>query len=260
MRQLTLISICVILFIQHADLYAQSPRLNTREAIGWYNYFGTVNISRKIGLHTEYQLRRDNLITDWQQSLLRVGVNYQLSPNVLLRAGYAWVETFPYGEFPINSMGKQFTEHRTFQMVQIMQKQRIFELSHRFMLEQRFIGSFSSPELVKEDDFNMLNRVRYMFRIQMPLGSKEITDRTPYLAMYDEIFIGFGKNVNANIFDQNRIGVLFGYRHNENIRIEAGYLNQTLQFGRMINDQPVFQYNNGWIMNLIFHLKALKKK
>lgn len=127
------------------------------------------------------------------------------------------------------------------------------------MLEQRFIGSYSSPELQKEDDFNMLNRVRYMFRIQMPLGASEIKDKTPYLALYDEIFIGFGKNVNANIFDQNRIGALLGYRHNQHFRIEAGYLNQIVQFGRRVNDQNVFQHNNGWILNAIFNINTFQK-
>lgn len=105
-----------------SDIHAQNARLKTHESIGWYNYFGTLQFSKKIGMHTEYQFRRDHFITDWQQSLLRTGINYQLSPRVLLRAGYAWIETFPYGEIPINGMGKQFTEHRTFQMVQLSQR------------------------------------------------------------------------------------------------------------------------------------------
>lgn len=83
----------------------------------------------------------------------------------------------------------------------------------------------------------------------MKQNGNEIKDKTPYIAFYDEIFVGFGKNVNANIFDQNRIGILLGYRFNKNIRVEAGYLNQTLQLGRQINGQNVFQSNNGIILN-----------
>jgi hypothetical protein len=79
------------------------------------------------------------------------------------------------------------------------------------------------------------------------------------VAAYDEIFIGFGKNVNANIFDQNRIGVLFGYRFNKNIRIEAGYISQILQFGRLINGQNLFQNNSGIILNTNFNLDFTKK-
>jgi len=99
-----------------------------------------------------------------------------------------------------------------------------------------------------------------MVRLQVPLKGKEIEDKTPYLALYDEIFIGFGENVNANVFDQNRIGVLLGYRFNKKLRIEGGYLNQTIQFGRQINGQNVFQNNNGLIINANFNIDLTKKE
>ena len=66
-------------------------------------------------------------------------------------------------------------------------------------------------------------RVGYNHRFHPAIiKSKEIIDKTAYLAIYDEVFIGFGKNVNENIFDQNRVGILLGYRFNPSIRIEAG--------------------------------------
>ena len=99
-----------------------------------------------------------------------------------------------------------------------------------------------------------------MARLQVPLKGTEIKDKTSYLALYDEIFIGFGENVNANIFDQNRIGVLLGYRFNKNVRIEGGYLNQTVQFGRQISGQNVFQNNNGIIINANFNIDLTKKE
>ncbi len=239
---------------------AQNTRLNHNNTIGWYNYFGTFKLSDKFGLHTEYQWRRDNAITDWQQGLLRVGVNYNLNPRVLFRVGYAWIETFPYGEYPLNSFGRDFTEHRIFEMVQLSHKEGIIDFSHRFMLEQRFVGRYSSASRNTEDEFPLLNRIRYMVRLQVPLKGKEIKDKTPYVAVYDEIFIGFGENVNANIFDQNRIGFLLGYKFNNMIRIEGGYLNQTLQFGRQINGQNVFQNNSGLIVNANFAIDLTKKK
>lgn len=234
--------------------FAQNNRLNHSNAIGWYNFFGTFKLSEKLGLHTEYQWRRNNLITDWQQSLLRVGVNYSLNPRVLFRVGYSWIETFPYGEYPINGLGRDFTEHRIFEMVQLSHKEGIVNFSHRFMLEQRFVGVYSSANETSENEFPLLNRLRYLFRVQVPLIGSEIKDKTAYIAFYDEIFIGFGKNVNANVFDQNRVGALLGYRFNKNVRIEGGYLNQIIQFGRLINGQNVFQYNNGIIINVNFDL------
>jgi hypothetical protein len=237
---------------------AQNNRLTSTNKIGWYNFNGTIKVSEKMGIHTEYQWRRENYITSWQQGLLRVGLNYQLNPRVLFRAGYALAETFPYGEYPINGLGRDFTEHRIFEMVQLSHKEGSMDISHRFMLEQRFVGGYSSANAVKEDVFPLLNRIRYMLRLQVPLKGKEIKDKTPYLAVYDELLIGFGENVQSNIFDQNRIGILFGYRFDKNLRIEGGYLNQTLQFGRKINGQNVFQNNNGFIISTIFQLDMTK--
>jgi hypothetical protein len=112
----------VLVFGNSLIATAQNNRLNTRNNIGWYNYFGTFKVSKKIGFHTEYQFHRNEIITQWQQSLLRLGINYQLNPKTQLKLGYAWIETFPYGEIAINGMGKDFTEHRLFQMVTITDK------------------------------------------------------------------------------------------------------------------------------------------
>jgi hypothetical protein len=98
-----------------------------------------------------------------------------------------------------------------------------------------------------------------MIRLQLPLKGDKIENKTPYVAAYNELFIGFGKNVNENIFDQNRIGLLFGYRFNNTLRIEAGYLNQTLQLGREVNNQNVYQNNNGFIVNTNFNFDLSKK-
>ena len=227
----------------------QNNRITTNNNIGWYNFFGAFKISEKFGIHTEYQWRRNEMITEWQQSLLRVGLNYNLNSRVQFRIGYGWIETYPYGEIPLNGMGRDFTEHRIFEMVQLNHKEGIVDFSHRFMLEQRFVGRYSSINETTEDEFPLLNRIRYMVRVQVPLKGNEIKDKTPYLAFYDEVFIGFGKNVNMNVFDQNRIGILLGYRFNKNIRIEGGYLNQTVQLGRQIEGKNVFQNNNGVILN-----------
>ncbi len=252
--------IIVLLSVISGSINAQNTRLSNYNTIGWYNYFGTFKVSQKFGIHTEYQFRRTEIITERQQSLLRVGVNYQLNPKIQFRLGYAWIETFSYGEIPINGMGKDFTEHRLFQMATLTDKVSIVDLSHRFMLEQRWVGRYSNANFTNEDEFPLLNRFRYMFRLQIPLKGKETIDKTPYISIYDEIFIGFGDNVNENIFDQNRIGILLGYRFSSLVRIEAGYLNQTLQLGREVNNRNVFQRNNGIIVNVNFNIDLTKRK
>ena len=144
--------IIIICFTWHIS-YAQNTRISNKNTIGWYAYTSTFKINKNWGIHTEYQWRRDNIISDWQQSLLRTGINYQVNPKLSLRAGYAWIETYNYGDIPINSFGKQFTEHRAYQMVTVSDKIGKVELNHRFMLEQRWIGRYANASLTKEDDY-----------------------------------------------------------------------------------------------------------
>lgn len=221
-------------------------RINDKNSIGWFAASGSWNISEKWGLHTEYQWRRTDYVKHWQQGLLRVGVNYKFSPEVLFRAGYAWAETYPYGDIPLNNLGKDFTEHRIFEMVQLGQKVHDLSISHRFMLEQRWVGRYTNALLTSEDDYTYLNRLRYMVRLQLPIY------KNLYAAVYDELFIGFGENIGENIFDQNRFGALIGSSITKNIRVEGGYLNQTVQLGREVGGKNAFQKNNGFIISGIF--------
>lgn len=232
---------------------AQS-RLRDNNNIGWYTTTGTIQFAPKWSIHLEYQWRRDNYITNWQQSLLRTGINYKLHDNAIARVGYAWIETFPYGDYPINSFGKQFTEHRTYQVITTTQKIGRFDLSNRYMLEQRWLATYNNAASTEPDQWTYLNRLRYMGRVQTALKGKTIEDQTPYAAVYDEIFIGFGKNINQNVFDQNRLGIVLGWRFNKYFRIEGGYFNQMLQLPRRVNNQNVFQYNQGFIINTFWNL------
>lgn len=235
---------------------AQQKRINDYNNIGWYNIFTTTNINSKWSIHAEFQFRRDEFIKNGQQNLFRTGINFQPDKSILFRLGYANIETFSYGDYPINAMGKQFTEHRIFELVSLQNKFHAADLSHRFMLEQRFNGKYSSADLTKEDEFVFLNRMRYMCRVQIPIGNTKSQVKLPYLAFYDEVFLGFGKNVGENIFDQNRLGVVLGYKLNNAAKFELGYLNQIVQLSREIDNKNVFQYNSGLLANLYFNFNA----
>ena len=238
---------------------AQNTRISDKNSIGWFNNFTTLKFSGKWSGHLEYQWRRENFVKDWQQSLFRTGINYQVNNKLIVRLGYAWIETFPYGDLPIQAAGKRFPEHRAYQMATLSDKVNRIEMSHRFMLEQRWIGRYTNAALDKPDDFIFLNRLRYMYRMQTALGKKSITDKTAYAAIYDEILLGFGKNVNENIFDQNRLAILLGYRFNKRFRVEGGFFQQIVQLGREVNNRNVFQYNNGIILNSYFNFDLSAK-
>lgn len=235
-------------------LTAQIQRISNSNNVGWYNLFLTTKLNTKLSFHSELQIRRNQILLEDKQKLFRLGLNFQSRPNVLFRTGYSFIETYAYGNLPLNVFGKAFSEHRAFQMVQLSEKEGIFNMTHRFMLEQRFVGRYNSEDMDSEESFPLTNRMRYMFRIQTPLLKNKTEEKFLYFAFYDEVFIGFGNNVNANVFDQNRIGALIGYKLDNKTRLEIGYLNQILQYGRELNNQSVFQYNNGIILNVSFDI------
>src|ERR1700748_687946 len=75
-------------------------RLSTNNKVVWLNQFHTVNINKHWAIAAEYQWRRVDGFKDWQQSLLRGGVQYKFNNGLIVLVGYAWTETFPYGDYP----------------------------------------------------------------------------------------------------------------------------------------------------------------
>lgn len=254
MKQLTHLFALLLFIVIATTGTAQNTRIRDNNNIGWFSGTGTFAFNKKWSGHLEYQWRRDNYITNWQQSLLRTGINYHANSSTTFRLGYAWAETYAYGDYPLNAFGKTFTEHRMYQMATLTQRSGSVDISHRMILEQRWLPRYNSAASAKPDDWLFTNRGRYMLRLQQSLKGKTLEDKEPYIAAYDEIFVGFGKNVNENIFDQNRFGLLLGYRFSPAFRLEAGFISQIAQLSREINGRNVFQHNNGFIINTFFNV------
>jgi hypothetical protein len=191
-------------------------------------YFGDHAVSGgPWGVHLEGQWRRHDAGARWQQLLLRPGVNYQVNENLMLTAGYAFVDTFRYGEFPI---AQRFPEHRIFQQAALKHPVGRVGLQHRYRLEQRFLGEVSVDGNVRRvNRWRHENRFRYMVRAVVPLRGPTSAKGGWYLALYDEFFLNFGANVAANIFDQNRAYAAVGYGLRGDTRLEFGYMNQIAQ-------------------------------
>ncbi len=253
------ILIFILMFIICQEIKAQNNRLNNYNHIGWYNYFGDFKLSSKFNLHTDYQWFRDNYITDWQSGTLSVCLDYLINPRVFVRLGTSWIESFPYGEIPINGLGRETDEIRFFEIIQLSHKENIVNFSHRFTFEQRYLGRYSSAKATYQDDYVYQNRVRYLFKLTVPFKGLDIKPKVFYFNGFNEIFIGFGEQVLANVFNENRTGLLIGYVFNKHFSLEAGYINQILELGRLIDSRNVFQYNSGLMLNALVKLDLSKK-
>ena len=54
-----------------------------------------------------------------------------------------------------------------------------------------------------------------------------MTDKTIYLALYDEIFINGKRDLGQQIFDRNRAYIALGYVIKTGLKIQLGFMNQT---------------------------------
>ena len=236
--------------------YGQAQRLSDHNAIGWYVYNGDHKISQKWEVHTEYQWRRVDLIRIWQQSLARLGLNYKLSDKVKVSGGYTYFVTFPYGRYPQAEQGVPYPEHRIYEDVQFKSPYGRLSLTHRFRLEQRWLGQLDEQNPRQVNEWQYQNRVRYQVAGVIALKGDRVHDGEFYLNFFDELFIGFGQNVEQNIFNQNRISGGLGFQVRDNLKFELNYLNQIVQHAEPddVSGRPVFEYNNGFRMNVIYNI------
>lgn len=194
-------------------------RDHARNTNTWLMYFGNHKISGRFGIHAEVQLRRSEVVSENQQLLFRTGLDIYTKSNDRFTIGYAFIETYPYGEFAV---ANAFPEHRIWQQFLTAQSLGKVRLTHRYRLEQRMIGNAATGQF---SNGRYENRFRYMARVTSNLSRG---DRPVYAAIYDEVFVNFGKDVGYNIFDQNRIYGALGFTLSSVLKLEAGYLYQVV--------------------------------
>ena len=182
---------------------------NIEENLGsWWMYFGTHKFSEKYSLHYETQLRNYEIVSNFNQLLPRVGLNYHIDKNTSITAGYAWIPTQ-------TSIGEGFdgdlvTENRIWQQFILKNKVGNINFRHRYRLEQRWI------KLGEETKYK--NRARYMLSLRLPISKNE--DSPLFISLYDEIFL----NISDTPFDQNRLFAALGYQINKQMNFQLGYL------------------------------------
>lgn len=226
-------NILFVLLLFHLQLYSQN-RVNTSNHNAWFMLFGQLKVNKHWNIGFESQWRRNEWGSLPQQLLLRTGLNYELNNSISLTAGYCYVNTHPYGQFPVNSI---FPESRLWE--QILFKHQISKLEqiNRIRIEQRFsyLPVLNSNSVYIKGKSVYTNRLRIMNRFSMLFKGKKIEDKSLYLSVYNEIMIGFGKHIGTNFFDQNRAYIALGYKIPSVGRLEIGFLEQTLFKNSAIN-------------------------
>ncbi|WP_222984513.1 DUF2490 domain-containing protein [Flagellimonas meishanensis] len=206
-------SAVLILLMGTLRLVAQNPG---EEEFGiWYMYFGTNRVSEKLSVHSEGQFRYYEVPDNFNQLLLRTGLNYHIDANAMATGGYAYIKTD--GSFSEPEGAFDSREHRIFE--QFILRNQVWKLlfEHRYRLEQRFLDFGPTRDTQ--------HRARYRIQVTLPLSDKF------FLNFYDELFV----NLQDDLFGQNRLYGAVGLHLNKISSMQFGYLRN--QFANAVFDR-----------------------
>lgn len=178
------------------------------------------------------------------QYAIRPFIHYQ--PNEHIRFSLSPLTWFGSYTFPVNGKTYYTPEFRWSPQVTFYKTFGRLQIHQRYRLEFRYFGKRTEDTNLPDPtgpassydfaDQGRHTRLRVLLRAVIPLNSKKIEKGTHYIMTSEELMFKFGKYVdNANIFDQSRFYLVYGYKFHQEMRFEIGYLNQV-----------AFRLNNGY--------------
>lgn len=201
MKQTIALLLITLLTIQYTN--AQE---NGQDDVGsWFMFFGNTRLSKCISISPEVQYRTYEFGSNFNQLLLRNGVNWHINKSTIATLGYGYISTD--GTFNEPAGEQNTLEHRLYGQFTSKNSLGKFKATHRYRFEQRFINS---PVSGNDTQY----RMRYLLRLSYPISNKW------FVSAYDEIFI----NLQEPLFSQNRLYAALGYHINSTISTQVGYL------------------------------------
>jgi hypothetical protein len=220
LKKKLLVLIVLLFFIVPAKLFAQDNQFS-----GWGAWFHFQRFSEHWGASFDGQLRSHDELSYLKHILIRPAANYYFASNKVAALGYAYVAT---AGRTVDGDKTFRPEHRIWQQYTYSHKLgKNTAVSHRFRLEQRFLGNITN-----QNNHYFSQRLRYFVRGVIPFkNDSAVFSKGPFLALQNEAFANVqNKNkVNKHFFDQNRAYVAVGYRINKKVDVETGYLNQYIK-------------------------------
>lgn len=183
----------------------------------WKSYTGNFRFSSRWGLHTDLQFRWNGAWSQFRQFIGRSGVEYLVSPQLTVTAGYAFAYNDVHTE---NLIFPHSYEHRGWQQIIIQNAYPHLRIQHRYRLENRWF--YKKNILTGETFQTYANRFRYQLRVVFPVVWQKHPTRW-LLNASAEGMINFGKNIRYNLFDQTRLNAGAGYQLSNDILLQIMY-------------------------------------
>jgi hypothetical protein len=216
----------LFVFLTGQPAIAQVPdkRIHQREQL-WLGAFHQTRFSNRWGMWMDVHYRMtDNFLSRPFQFLFRPALTYFIHDNLRINVGYALAKHYPAKGFNTTR-----TEHRPWQQVWWNQKHPGLNSVQWIRFEQRFNENVLEDEKTGGYDYSF--RIRYNLGFVVPLKGKEITSKTPFATVTNEIFLNLGDKVIYNTFDQNRFFAGAGYQFTDHSNVQIGYMNIYQQEG-----------------------------
>jgi hypothetical protein len=189
----------------------------------WYVYQWTRSPGDNgIGFQGDFQHRNWSTSGDVEQLLARGGITWTPQGSTIKYTfGAAYVHSEAFGPSDAASQ-----ETRLYQEALMPQR-----LGTRILLTHR--GRFEQRDVEGQDT---RTRLRYLIGLNYPFNRDNLGKGAVYLALTNEVFInlerGIGRGRSVDYFDRNRAYAGVGYSVTDGLRLQFGYLEQTLDASR----------------------------
>ena len=229
--------------------FAQTERNVSQQSLLWTRYNNQLELNSKWSINTEFDNRI--FLNPMEENLyvIRTQLRNKITDKVEVGAGGAYFSVNT--QVPTTVNGFHIPEYRLQQDVTIKQSLGKVNLSHRYLLEERFIQNATSVALESGSSFYL----RYRYRIQADYTIWKDKNQFLKAVVSDEVMINGGNKIIKNTFDQNRIYAAVQYGVSPSVAFELGYLNSYQQ-----RTNGVDYFNRDIIRFSVFHKLKLKNK
>tara|TARA_R110002167_G_scaffold167170_5_gene364323 strand:- start:502 stop:1200 length:699 start_codon:yes stop_codon:yes gene_type:complete len=169
----------------------------------WHLLSITARVSDHYGFLAAAQVKYYEPYGNFNQTVLRTGINYYVSPHIITSLSYGYQLTDP--TFAVDDGAEFKKEHQIGAQITYRHDVGKCVLDYRFWLEQRFVEFDGTTE--------MLQRTRYRLQINLPLTKRY------FMNMHSELFL----NLQDDIFGQIRFYGALGLRFSNHLNLHAGY-------------------------------------
>jgi len=229
-KALKFLIICYLLFMVMSPIlkvYGQSE-----DKLGsWYIYNGFFNVSPKVELFFDTQVRTYEVFSNKETFILRPYFNYNFTQNFLAGLGLEYHKNWTYAEDPGEK--ESFNEFRITLQSILSQKVDRVSIQHRYRYEFRNV------------DGQPRQRMRYRIQLTVPINNETVQKGTIFMNMYDEIMVDTKPEFS---FNQNWLYFAGGYQITKSLNFQFGYLlvsktSTTFQRLQFFLTQKLYFYN-----------------